>query len=155
MRAAIVVHSKHHGNTRQVAEAIAGELCAQLVTLDQVGTIDSGSLELIGLGSGIYFGAHAAALRAWVKSATAVPRHSFVFSTAGISLLSRLWHAGLVRQLHKRGSTVLGEFCCPGWDSVGPLKLLGGIHRGRPNENDLRNAVQFAREVRARWERCR
>jgi hypothetical protein len=31
----------------------------------------------------------------------------------------------------------MDEFCCRGWDTVGSLKLFGGINTGRPGENDL------------------
>lgn len=31
-----------------------------------------------------------------------------------------------------------------GFDSVGLLKLIGGINRGRPDENDLKRAECFA-----------
>lgn len=66
---------------------------------------------------------------------------------AVIHLSIHHWHRELVKILEGRGCRVLGPFCSPGWDTVGPLKYFGGIHRGRPNESDLMRAKIFAREV--------
>ena len=87
-----------------------------------------------------------------VRNLQPTPKRSFVFSTAGISSLSALWHRSLVAELRRGGSDVVGQFCCPGWDTVGPLRVFGGLHRGRPNESDLARAIQFAHDLRAKVE---
>jgi hypothetical protein len=46
----------------------------------------------------------------------------------------------------------LDEACFPGWDTVGPLKWIGGIQKGRPNQRDLEQAAAFARSVVDTWE---
>jgi flavodoxin len=103
--------------------------------------------DLIGLGSGIYFGRHHASLRDLIRQMPSLPDRAFVFSTAGIASLALVWHKSLIRRLRRRGSEVVGQFCCPGWDTVGPLRLFGGIHTKRPNEDDLRRAANFARSL--------
>jgi flavodoxin len=50
--------------------------------------------------------------------------------------------------LVNRGFSIAGEFSCKGWDTVGPLKLFGGINKGRPNEGDLEGARVFARRLK-------
>jgi len=42
----------------------------------------------------------------------------------------------------------VGEFNCLGWDNVGPLKFIGGINKGRPNENDIKKAKEFAKMMK-------
>jgi hypothetical protein len=44
-----------------------------------------------------------------------------------------------------KGFTIIGEFSCKGFNTFGPLKLVGGINKGRPNESDLNKAENFAR----------
>jgi flavodoxin len=50
-----------------------------------------------------------------------------------------------------RGFSITGEFSCKGWDTVGPLKLFGGINKGRPNEDDLEEARVFARGLKEKY----
>ncbi len=38
---------------------------------------------------------------------------------------------------------ILGDYGCQGYDTYGPLKLLGGISKGHPDQTDLRNAIEF------------
>ena len=45
--------------------------------------------------------------------------------------------------LEERGVACLGRFQCPGHDTYGPWKLIGGIRKGRPNDHDLKMAEQF------------
>jgi len=53
-------------------------------------------------------------------------------------------------RLRHKGYKVLGDFNCRGFDTVGPLRFLGGLNRGRPNHGDLARAKLFAREARVR-----
>jgi flavodoxin len=150
MRAAIICYSRHHGNTRRIAEAMATELDAQLLTVAAAAERDLGELDLIGLGSGIYFGRHHQTLREFVRQRGDLPKRAFVFSTAGLAFLKPVWHRSLVQMLRRRGATVVGEFCCPGWDTVGPLRFFGGIHRNRPHVGDIQAAIGFASDLKAR-----
>jgi len=152
MRTVIVYASVHHGNTRRLAEALAQTFAATLLTVEEAQALDGGSIDLVGFGSGIYFGRHHSSLLALVQNLRTVPAQCFVFSTAGISSLAALWHRSLNQRIHERGSQIVGQFCCPGWDTVGPLWLFGGLHRRRPNESDLSRAANFGRSLRAKLE---
>lgn len=145
---AVVYKSIHHQNTRRIAEVIAAELKADLLTVEEATQRDGGTYDLVGFGSGVYFWRHHGTVRQLIKTWCRVPRESFVFSTAGIPALAFIWNGNLARALRKRGSHVLGQFCCAGWDSVGPLWLLGGIQRGHPNADDCDRAATFARTIR-------
>ena len=37
----------------------------------------------------------------------------------------------------------MGSYGCPGFDTFGPFKLIGGIAKGRPNNEDIEEAVNF------------
>ena len=69
-----------------------------------------------------------------------------MFSTRG-SPRGGSHHAALKRKLEEKGLTVVGEFSCRGFDTYGLMKLVGGIARGRPNEQDLRDAEGFAKAL--------
>ena len=146
---AIVYASVHHGNTRKVAESLSAELSADLFTVDVAEKVRLDRYELVGLGSGIYFGRHDASLRKLVDSWQQPPRRVFIFSTAGLPFLRWFQHASLRKRLVKQGCRVVSEFCCRGWDTVGPLWLMGGINRKHPDTKDLNRALEFARQLQA------
>ena len=54
---AIVYASVHHGNTRKLAESLSAELSADLFTVNEAENVNLGQYQLVGMGSGIYFGA--------------------------------------------------------------------------------------------------
>ncbi len=147
MKIAIIYKSTHHQNTRRVAEAIAATLQATLITVDEAAEFEGKDFDLVGFGSGIYFGRHHQALRHLAETWPSLPGCSFVFSTAGLPWMASLWHRSLTNALTRRGSKVIGHFCCSGWDTVGPLWLLGGLNRTHPNEQDLARAIRFARSL--------
>jgi len=146
---AIIYTSIHHGNTRKLAETFAGEFGADLLTVEEAGATSLAGYGLLGLGSGIYCGRHDWRLRQFVESWATSPRRVFIFSTAGLSFLHRLQHSSLRRKLVRKGCTVVSEFSCRGWDTVGPLWLMGGINRHHPNVRDLNRAKEFAKRLKA------
>lgn len=148
--AAVVYVSVHHQNTRRIAEAIAEELQADLFTIDQAQGIDFRNYQLVGLGSGIYFGRHHQLLRRFVDTWQKRPEQVFLFSTAGLPFLHWLQHLSLRRRVIDNRMTVVAEFSCRGWDTVGPLWLMGGINRRHPNRTDVDRAKEFARQLEIR-----
>jgi len=146
--AAIVCASVHHGNSQKIAAAMAESLGAVLLTVEEARGMEPSQFPLWGLGSGIYFGRHHRSLLQLVDSWNQGPAAAFLFSTAGLSFLSPLQHSALRRRLQRKGTRILGEFCCRGWDTVGPLWLMGGLNRRHPNEADLQRAREFARQFK-------
>jgi flavodoxin len=144
MQTLIIFESFHHGNTERVARALAEPLGARLVRASEVSADEVERHDLIGFGSGIYFGRHHRNLRELVKRLAPMRKDAFVFSTSGANLNQNFW---LVFQLRRAGFVVLGDFFCPGFDTVGPLRFIGGVKRGRPDARDLEAARAFARQL--------
>ncbi len=146
---AVVYASIHHGNTRKLAESLAAELSADLFSVDQIRTdnVNLDRYELVGFGSGIYVGRHHASLLRLIDSCSQSPRRVFIFSTAGLPFLRWFQHLPLRRRLVRKGCHIVSEFCCRGWDTVGPLWLIGGINRKHPDAGDLNRAKEFARQT--------
>lgn len=153
----IICKSVHHQNTAIVAQAIADVLHAEIYAPEDVPYARLDEYDLIGLGSGIYFGQFHSSLRRWVREmpcVTSQRQHVFLFSTSGLSFLWRAWHWPLKSRLQKKGWNVIGEFHCRGFDSVGPLWLMGGINRHHPDDRDLEHAASFARDLVLRSNPC-
>jgi len=120
-KVAIVYASVHHGNTRQIAELLAAQLDADLWTVEEAQGKSLNDHSLVGLGSGIYFGRHHESLLKLVDSWGKAPERVFLFSTAGLPFLRILQHSALRVRLLRKGGSIAAEFCCRGWDTVGPL----------------------------------
>lgn len=149
IRSLILLKSVHHLNTAKVARSIAEVLQADVVAPEDVTPEIINEYDLFGFGSGVYFCRLHSALRHWVTQLKpSIERHqAFVFSTAGSPYLQRLWHRPVKKALSKSGFDVIGEYCCRGYDTVGPLSLVGGLNRGHPDEKDLALAVTFAQKL--------
>ena len=146
MKTLIVYTSVHHQNTEKVAKVMAEELEADLIPSRMRNPKRSRRDDLIGFGSGIYFGKHHKTLLQFVETLPPVTqKKAFVLSTCGDG---KMHHTALKEKLANRGFLVVDEFCCKGWDTVGPLKLFGGINKGRPDENDLAAARAFAQGLK-------
>ena len=52
----------------------------------------------------------------------------------------------------EKGCPILGEFSCRGYDTFGPLRLVGGIAKGRPDTGELESARSFFRGLKKRLE---
>jgi flavodoxin len=148
-RTLIIVKSVHHHNTAKVAQSIADVLQADVVSPQEVDASVLEGYDLVGFGSGIYFGRFHSHLRRWIRRCPPVEpsKPAFVFSTSGLPFLKGVWHWPLKRQLSRVGFRVIGEFNCRGFDTVGPLWLIGGLNRKHPNEKDLKAAAEFARTM--------
>jgi len=141
--------SVHHGNTLKVAQVIAGALGANVVESDKVNAEDLKNYDLIGFGSGVYnWKLHGELLRLADSLPELSDKKAFIFSTSGYTKQNIIkWHASLREKLTEKGLKIVGEFNCVGWDSNGPLKLVGGINKNRPNAQDLENAAAFAKKL--------
>lgn len=148
MRSLVIVASVHHGNTRKVALKLAEVLGCAVKEPEEVSQEEILSCDLVGFGSGIYFGKFHRRLVSFVENLPPCEgKRAFVFSTSGLG--KREYNRSLEELLKKRGFTVLGSFACRGFDTFGPLRLVGGINRGRPDERDLEDAARFALEMKA------
>ena len=149
MKALVVCVSVSHGNTRKVANAIAGVLGADVVQPEEVRPAEVPGYDLIGIGSGIY--AMTFHPRVW-RFARSLPRSPgkpvFLFATSGGG---ELWWrpaaAAMAALLRSKGYRVVGTFSCRGWDTWLPLRLVGGINKGQPADADIAAAREFATKL--------
>ncbi|MGW2661229.1 flavodoxin family protein [Nocardia tengchongensis] len=141
MKVLIVCVSVSHGNTRKVAEAMGAALGARVVEPEEVTAAELGEYDLVGFGSGIFSMAFHPRLREFIKALPEGPRgRAFVFATSGFPVLM----SPMTRLLGQRGFEVVDTFSVRALDTVAPLKLVGGINKGRPDAGDLDAARAFA-----------
>lgn len=152
MKTMIVCVSVSHGNTKKVAHAIGEALDAQVVEPEEVTAEELASYDLVGFGSGIYGMAFHPRLFGFVRSLPPVEgQKAFMFATSGSRELWVWPFTGPLRLLlESKGYDVVDTFSCRGFDTWLPLRLIGGINKGRPNAADLDAARAFAARLRDR-----
>jgi flavodoxin len=149
MNSVIVLFSYHHKNTEKVAQVIAKVIGAEIKTPEQTDPTTLSSLELVGFGSGVYFGKLGKPL---LELADKIPqttgKKAFIFSTSGrAGKAAAKFHKPLKEKLTSKGYIVTGEFNCAAFDTYGLLKITGGTNKGRPNPDDLKQAETFAQNL--------
>jgi flavodoxin len=152
MKTLIIYVSIHHGNTEKIARAITKVLNADITNLSKVKANILNQYDLIGFGSGIYYGKHSGELLNFIDSLNNQKgKMAFVFSTSGIGIIPIIndFNKFLRKGLLQKGFKIIGEFDCRGWDTY-PLivKPFGGISKGRPNKKDIESAKRFATHLK-------
>ncbi|KHD34890.1 flavodoxin [Clostridium acetobutylicum] len=142
MKSIVIYESVHHGNTEKVAKAMAEELSAECIRAQDLNLEKLKDYDLIGFGSGIFYNKfHKNILKLVGNIGKINGKKAFVFSTSGQGRESS--NKSLSKQLEEKGFKVIGSFACKGFDTFGPLKLLGGIGKGRPDQKDIEEAKKF------------
>ena len=151
MKILIVYVSVHHGNTEKVARAMANVVEADLVQVRQSDAAMLEQYDLIGFGSGIYFGRHHESVLDFVDKLPVLRnKKAFVFSTSGLRKIPLVhdFDRPLKKKLQRKGFGIIAEFSCRGLDTYRATRLVGGLNRGRPNIEDLKQAEDFARSLK-------
>jgi len=125
---------------------MAQTLGCNCITTDEALNININEFETIGIGSGIYFGKHHPKLFEVVERLNSSQRGVFIFSSRGNPFLGK-YHQPLKDALVEKNKKIIGEFSVRGYDETGPWVIIGGGHKGKPDEKDLKKAVRFAQKT--------
>jgi len=142
MSTAIIYYSQHHGNTKKLLDAIAAEHEVKLIDIVKEPDADLDRYDRIGIASGIYYGSFSKQIIAFAEKKLPKGKDVFLIATCGAkpseSMLAKIRHA-----VSSRGCRELDRYICNGFDTFGPFKLVGGIQKGHPTEDEIRGAVSF------------
>ena len=153
LKSLLVLFSYHHNNTEKIANVFAKVLDAQIKTPQQVNPEELQEYNLIGLGSGIYSAKHHKSLLDLAdKLPKVTDKKAFIFSTSAILGDKKVAkdHSILRRKLQSKGYIIVDEFACKGFNTNSFLKYFGGMNKSRPNAEDLKDAQEFAQNLKQR-----
>ena len=128
-------------------------LNAGLLRVEEVDVNVLAAYDLIGFGSGIYFGRYHKSLLELIDRLPMLEnKKAFIFSTSGLRKIPFIhdFDKPLKEKLLQKGFNIVGKFSCRGFDTSQAAKIIGGINRGRPDEKDLNQAENFARGLQDR-----
>jgi len=144
----LIIYMSLGGNTKQIAQAMADAIGADIINSQDVDADNISQYELIGFGSGIYAGKHHQDLFDLMpKLKNNQNAKAFIFSTSGAPASDmEKNHQALKKAIAFKGMKLAGEFNCPGQGSWGIFKLMN-FNKSRPNAGDIENAKKFIKEI--------
>lgn len=141
MKTAIIYYSKHHGNTKKLLEAIAQKYEVTLIDVTDKPTVDLSDYNRIGFASGIYYSKFQKTLLKYADEYMPDGKETFFIYTYGAE---KAGYTNAIKEIVLRhNAKIIGEFGCFGFNTFGPFKLIGGIAKGHPNNEDINNVLKF------------
>ncbi len=136
-----VVYFSKSGNTKKLADCIAQ---VAGVKAEVIGNGAKEEADVLFLGASVYWAGIDGKMKTYIEQLDAKKvKEVVVFST---SALAERAFPDIKKRLEKRGIKVAEEnFYCRG--------EFAAMHKGRPNQNDLRAAADFAKSVLAKRNR--
>ncbi len=142
MKTAIVFFSKHHENTKKLVCAIKeANPDVKLIDLSLTRVTELKEYDRIGVASGIFYGKMAGPLMEYLKKYLPGDKGVFVLYTCGTK--SDKYTREIKEFVREKHCAYMGEYGCLGFDTFGPFKLVGGIAKGHPTEEEINGAVHF------------
>lgn len=151
MKILIIVTSRHNDNTLKIAEAMSEVAPVTVTSLENAKYYKLNEYDIVGFGSGIYYGKHDKELFKFIKPLSDKKNYCFVFSTSGSKNFEKN-NSALVKLLESKNQIVLGSFGCLGLDKFFIFKLFGGLNKDRPNMDDFEAAQNFILDVMKQYE---
>lgn len=146
MKILLIVESKHLGNTLKIAQSMAEVAPITITDTTKASDYDLNDFDIIGFGSGIYMGKHDKRILKFAENLSDEKAYTFVISTSGGADFEPN-NKALVNILKEKNKIALGTFGCRALDKFTFLKLIGGVNKGHPDQNDIKNAQDFIQNI--------
>ena len=141
MKTAIVYYSKHHGNTKKLLDELAKEHDITAIDATEVKTADLSGYDMVGFASGIYYSKFHKSVLEFAENNLPDGKPVFFLYTYGAE--KKGYTKAITEAVSRRKARIAGEFGCFGFNTFGPFKLIGGIAKGHPDQNDIKNLLSF------------
>lgn len=143
MKAVIIYASVHHGNTKKLVDAISASYEVDVIDAVRIKDKDLSEYDLIGFASGIFFGKFHESVLSFADKNLPEEKKVFLICTYG----GKSSYGSIEKILKAKNAEIIDRYGCPGHDSVGPTKLIGGIRKGHPTADEIEGAVEFFGKV--------
>lgn len=145
MKTLIIYHSEHHDNTKKLLNAIAQQGDVTLVKADNPTITNWEGYDLIGFASGIYYQNFHKDVLKCAEKYLPVGKKVFLIYTCG---MKRNSYTNAIKQIaDSKNAEIAGCYACLGFDTFGPFKLIGGIAKGHPDNQDIADGITFFSEL--------
>ena len=140
-KTAIIYASRHHGNTYKLVKAIADQYPVDLIDATKERSVNLSNYDLIGFASGIDFGKFYETVEIFAKEN--LPLEKKVFFLYTCAQIRKGFTDSMKEIVAQKKAVVLGEYGCKGFNTYGPWKVIGGMNKNHPDEDEIHQAVDF------------
>lgn len=145
MKKAIVYYSKHHNNTKKVLDAISQKFDVTLIDAANTSDKDLSDYDLIGFASGIYYSKFHKSVLNYARNNLPLNKKVFFIYTYGAK---KDGYTKAIKEIVLRNKAeIIGEYGCYGFNTFGPFKLIGGIAKGHPDNEEISEAIKFYENI--------
>lgn len=141
MKAIIFYESTHHGNTKKLVDAIADKHEVDVADVSEKESINLEQYDMIGFASGICFSKFYENITNLAKEK--LPSGKQVFFLYSCANNDKDFSKNIKQIAIEKNCRILGTYGCKGFNTYGPLKLIGGMNKKHPNQEELDGAVAF------------
>ena len=129
-----------------LVDAIAGKYDVDVIDAASCETAGLDGYDLIGIASGVAYARYYPQLLTFLERNLPEGKKVFFLHTAGSP---RENHNAAAKEIaDARKCSCLGTFFCKGYDTYGPFKVIGGIAKGHPNQDEIASVIRFFGELR-------
>ena len=144
-RTAIVYVSKHHGNTYKLVKAISDKYEVAMIDAMKELHVDLQEYDIVGFASGIDFGKFYMEIENFARENLPLQKEVFFLYTCA---MDREGFTDSIKEIVlKKDAVILGEYGCRGYKTYGPWKLIGGMNKSHPTENEIQECVNFCEKL--------
>ena len=141
MKDVIIFASKHHENTRKIVQTIQSNFDIDIIDATVTQYLDLSKYNRICFASGICYGSYYPEIISFIENNNIKGHKVLLMHSAGNPKEAQ---SNKIKSLIEVfGGQLLGVFCCKGFDTYGPFKLIGGINKDHPDDKDINNAIEF------------
>ena len=137
----IIYASTHHKNTYKLVKAISNKHNIDLIDATKQSAADLQSYDVIGFASGIDFGKFYEVVENFARYHLPFKKQVFFLYTCA---MDRKGFTDSIREIAaQKEAVVLGEYGCKGYNTYGPWKVIGGMNKKHPTQEEIASAVTF------------
>ena len=145
MKPALVYYYRHNGENKKLLDAIAAEHEVTLIHVTEQLSADLSGYDRIGFASGIYYNSFAKQLLSFAQDCLPEKKDVFYLFTHGAP--KGVFLTSIRKIAEQKQCREIGSYHCLGFDTFGPFKLVGGIAKGHPTEEEIKAAVAFYQKL--------
>ena len=120
---------------------MAADTDIELVDATEKHELDLSRYDKIGFASGIYYGKFAEQVLNFAKVNLPIGKDVFFIASAGNPMKNNF---NAIEEITSgKHCKELGRYISKGFDTYGPFKLVGGLQKGHPTEEEIQGAVEF------------
>ena len=140
-KAVIIYASTHQGNTRKLVEAISNRYEITQIDVTCQKSADLSGYDLIGFASGIDFGKFYDSVEKFLEDN--LPENKRVFFLYTCAKKNIKFTECIKKEALDKGAVIMGEYGCRGYNTYGPWKIIGGMNKNHPSQEELEEVLRF------------